>query len=133
MTRLRRKPGIDLGFSLIALNWMAGTVKSLLFMFLVSSLITACVPSRKDEGTITVTNKTGEPVYNVYFKYKISKRRDSIGNLAPEASYTYTIKYSGTEDSITLHYTDKYQKFYTASVVAYSAQYDKQHVIFDIK
>lgn len=108
-------------------------MKSVLFILLINSLIAACVPFEKDKGIITVTNKTHEPVYNIYFKYQTSKRVDLIGNLPPKTFYKYAIKYSDIEDSITIHYTDKDKKIHTASVVAYSARYDKEHFIFDIK
>lgn len=108
-------------------------MKAVLFVLLVNSLIAACIPFGKDKGTITVTNKTGEPIYNIYFKYQTSKRVDLIGNLPTEASYKYAIKHSDTEDSITINYMDKDKKFHTASVVAYSARYDKERFIFDIK
>lgn len=108
-------------------------MKLVLFILLIDSLIAACVPFEKDKGTITVTNKTSEPVYNIYFKYQTSKRVDLIGDLPAKTSYKYAIKYSSIEDSITINYTDKDKKFHTASVVAYSARYDKDRFIFDIK
>ena len=99
----------------------------------VSIFIVACSPMENDNGTITVNNKTDSPVYNVNFKYKTSKRVDVIGDLAPNASYKYQIQYSDTEDSISINYTDKDKKLHSESVVAYSAKYDKENLIFDIK
>ncbi|WP_216936223.1 MULTISPECIES: hypothetical protein [unclassified Acinetobacter] len=96
-------------------------------------LLVACSPGNKDRGTITVHNKTETPVYNVNFKYTTSKRVDAIGDLTPNASYQYEIQYSDTEDSITINYTDKDKKNYSESVVAYSAKYDKENIIFNIE
>lgn len=98
-----------------------------------SLFLVACSPMQKDEGTITVYNKTDSPVYNVNFKYTTSKRVDAIGDLAPNASYKYKIHYSDTEDSISINYTDKDKKLHSESVVPYSAKYDKESYIFNIE
>ena len=98
-----------------------------------SIFILACSPMKKYNETITVNNTTDRPVYNVNFEYKTSKRVDVIGDLAPNASYKYQIQYSDTEDSISINYTDKDKKLHSESVIAYSAKYDKEDFIFDIK
>lgn len=112
---------------------MSMTFNKGILLGVVSIFIVACSPMEKDNGTITVNNKTDSPVYNVNFKYKTSKRVDVIGDLAPNASYKYQIHYSDTEDSISINYTNKDKKLHSESVVAYSAKYDKENLIFDIK
>jgi hypothetical protein len=80
---------------------MSMTFNKGILLGVVSIFIVACSPMEKDNGTITVNNKTDSPVYNVNFKYKTSKRVDVIGDLAPNASYKYQIQLCTRQKKIT--------------------------------
>ncbi|MCK4087716.1 hypothetical protein HCY58_11730 [Acinetobacter radioresistens] len=100
---------------------------------LTSVALISCASSKEDKGTITINNKSPYPVSEVSVEYKSSNKKDSIGNLEPNASYKYEIKYSNTEDSIYINYLDRNKKYHSELVVPYSAKYDKQTYTFDIK
>ena len=100
---------------------------------LMSMLLISCSYFEKDKGKIIISNKTPYLISDVSIKYTTSKRVDFIRDLQPNSSYSYSIKYTSYEDSISINYTDKNKNTYSRNAVPYAASYDKERYTFDIK
>lgn len=100
---------------------------------LMSMLLISCSYFEKDKGKIIISNKTPYLISDVSIKYTTSKKVDFIKDLPPNSSYSYSIKYTSYEDSISIDYTVQNKKTYSRSAVPYAASYDKERYTFDIK
>lgn len=100
---------------------------------LISVLLISCSYFEKDKGKIIINNESPYLVSNVSIKYTSSKRADLIGDLPAKSSYSYAIRYTGYEDSISINYIDKDKKAYFKNIVPYAVSYDKEHYTINIK
>lgn len=99
----------------------------------ISIFLISCAPFESDKGKIIINNKSPYLITDVNIEYEAAGKIDSIGNIASNSSYKYTIQYTDAEDSININYIDRHKKKHSANVVPYAAKYDKQKYQFDIE
>ncbi|WP_218949262.1 MULTISPECIES: hypothetical protein, partial [unclassified Acinetobacter] len=80
-----------------------------------------------------INNKTSEDITKVNLTYKTTNKSENIGNLSPNQSFKYPIKYSDTEDSIVITYTDSNNTVHKDVAVPYFGKYDKKNYSYNIK
>lgn len=100
---------------------------------LMSVLLMSCTSFEQNKGEIVINNQSLYLVSEVSVKYKSSERVDSIGDIAPNSIYTYTLEYSDSEESVYINYTDKDKVIHSDNVVPYGGKYDKKKYTFNIK
>lgn len=105
-----------------------------LYVISLSALITvACSSQSESEGMLIINNKTSEDITKVNLTYKTTNKSENIGNLSPNQSFKYPIKYSDTEDSIVITYTDSNNTVHKDVAVPYFGKYDKKNYSYNIK
>ena len=102
-------------------------------LVLISIFLISCAPFESDKGKIIINNKSPYLITDVNIEYEAAGKIDSIGNIASNSSYKYTIQYTDAEDTININYIDRHKKKHSANVVPYAAKYDKQKYQFDIE
>ena len=102
-------------------------------LVLISVFLISCTSFESDKGKIIINNKSPYLVSDVTIEYESAGKVDSIGDIASNSSYKYTIQYTDAEDSININYTDRNKKKHSANVVPYAGKYDKQKYQFDIE
>ena len=108
-------------------------MKKYFLLILIGIFLISCTPFESDKGKIIINNKSPYLITDVNIEYEAAGKIDSIGNIASNSSYKYTIQYTDAEDSININYIDRHKKKHSANVVPYAGKYDKQKYQFDIE